>query len=102
MSYFVYKILGYFYDEISYDVTEFKIEVKIWHTFSKVGKTYKNYFLTCNHQLFHMYVGTKFKIHTNSTICMISLKPHAIILSAWIIYTIIQQVIFTAISRVWA
>ena len=38
--------------------------------------------LTCNHQLFHMYVGTKFKIHTNSTICMISLKPHAIILSA--------------------
>ena len=26
---FVYKILGYFYDEISYDVTEFKIELKI-------------------------------------------------------------------------
>ena len=29
MNFFVYKILGYFYDEISYDVTEFKIELKI-------------------------------------------------------------------------
>ena len=98
LSKYCFRMVG---EKILYQILRSN-ELKIRNTLSKAGKIYKNYFSTSNHQLFHMYVGTYFKIHTQSTICMIPLKPHVVTLSAWIIYTIFQQVMFTAISRIQA